>query len=64
MVYSAGMKLLIYVGLTIGGFIGGWLGAAMDHGNYFGAWSILLGGVGSLVGIWAGFKIGKNYLGQ
>jgi hypothetical protein len=58
------MKLLIYVGLTIGGLIGGWLGAALDHGNYFGAWSILLGAAGSIVGIWAGFKIAKNYLNQ
>jgi hypothetical protein len=63
MVYSADMKLMIWIGITLGGALGGWLGAAMDHGNYFGAGSILFGGVGSLVGIWAGFKIGKNYLG-
>lgn len=58
------MKLLIWLGIIVGGAIGGWLGATLDHGNYFGVLSILLGGVGSLAGIWAGFKIGKNYLGQ
>jgi hypothetical protein len=55
------MKLFIWIGIALGGAIGSWLGAFLDHGNYFGAWSILLGGIGSLVGIWAGFKIGKNY---
>jgi hypothetical protein len=56
------MKALIWIGITVGGALGGWLGAVMDHGNYFGAASILIGGVGSLVGIWAGYKIGKNYM--
>lgn len=55
------MKLMIWIGITIGGTLGGWLGAAMDHGNWFGAASILLGGVGSIVGLWAGYKIGKDY---
>jgi hypothetical protein len=61
--YSKGMKLLIWIGITVGGGLGSWLGAAMDHGNYFGALSILLGAVGSIAGLWAGYKIGKNYLG-
>jgi hypothetical protein len=56
------MKALIWIGITVGGALGGRLGAVMDHGNYFGAASILIGGVGSLVGIWAGYKIGKNYM--
>lgn len=56
------MKLMIWIGITIGGTIGGWLGAALDHGNWFGAWSILLGAVGSLAGLWAAFKITKTYL--
>jgi hypothetical protein len=56
------MKALIWIGIMVGGALGGWLGAVMDHGNYFGAASILIGGVGSLVGIWAGYKIGKNYM--
>lgn len=57
------MKLSIFIGVTVVGTIGGWLGAAMDHGNWFGAWSILLSTIGSFVGIWAGYKVYKNYLG-
>jgi len=56
------MKLMIWIGITVGGALGGWLGAALDHGNWFGAASILLGGVGSVAGLWAGYKISKNYL--
>ena len=53
------MKLMIMIGITVFGTIGGWLGAAMDHGNWFGGWSILLGAVGSFFGIWAGYKAGQ-----
>ena len=57
------MKLMIFLGVTIGGTIGGWLGAALfDHGNWLGGWSILLSGVGSLAGIWLGFKA-NQYIG-
>jgi len=56
------MKLMIFLGITIFGTIGGWLGAAMDHGNWFGLWSILIGTIGSFFGIWAGFKAGQ-YIG-
>ena len=54
------MKLLILVGLTLVGTLGGWLGAALDHGNWFGVWSILLGAAGSFLGIWVGYKAGQN----
>ena len=52
-------KTLIWIGIFIGSTIGGWLGALMDHGNWFGGWSITLGGVGSILGIWAGYKISQ-----
>jgi hypothetical protein len=54
------MKLMIYLGIGVFGTVGGWLGAALDHGNWFGAWSIILGAVGSLFGIWAGYKAGQS----
>jgi outer membrane lipoprotein SlyB len=57
------MKLLMFIGVTVGGTIGGWIGAAMTHGNWMSAASILIGAVGSIVGIWAAYKINQNYLG-
>ncbi len=56
------MKLMIWIGITAGGLVGGWLGALMDHGNWLGGWSIILGGVGSVAGVWAGYKAGQ-YMG-
>jgi hypothetical protein len=56
------MKLMISLGMLIFGSLGGWLGTLMDHGNGFGGWAILLGTVGSFIGIWVGFKVGKYYL--
>jgi hypothetical protein len=50
---------MILIGITVFGTLGGWLGAAMDHGNWFGGWSIILGAVCSFVGIWAGYKAGQ-----
>ena len=58
--YTETMKLMIMIGVTVFGTVGGWLGAAMTHGNWFSAWSIILGAVGSFVGIWAGYKAGQN----
>ncbi len=55
------MKLMIWLGIFLGGTIGGVAGGALDHGNWLGAWGILLSTVGSLAGLWAGYKIGKIY---
>lgn len=57
------MKLFIFLGITIGGIIGGWLGSLLDHGNGLGGWSILLSTIGSLAGLWVGYKAARNYLG-
>ncbi len=54
------MKLMIFIGIGVVGTLGSWLGAVMSHGNWLGGWSILLGTVGSFVGIWAGYKVGQN----
>ena len=51
--------MLIYIGITLGGIIGGLIGSKIDGG--LGAWSLLLGGlVGPGLGLWAGYKISKN----
>lgn len=54
------MKLMIFIGITVVGTLGSWLGAVMSNGNWFGAWSILLGTVGSFVGIWVGYKASQS----
>lgn len=54
------MKLMIFLGVLIGSTIGGWAGGALDHGNWFGGWSLLLGTLGGLVGVWLGYKAGSN----
>lgn len=56
------MKLAIWMGIFIGGTIGDLVGGALDHGNWLGLWGIVLSTVGSLAGIWAGYKIAKAYL--
>jgi uncharacterized protein YcfJ len=53
------MKAMIFVGITIGGLIGGWIGSILDHGNGLGPWSLLLSTVGSLAGIWAAVKFSQ-----
>jgi hypothetical protein len=57
------VKSLIFVGVTVGGLLGGWLGGILDGGNAFSGWSILLSTVGSLAGIWLGYKLARNWLG-
>ncbi len=53
-------KKLIYIGLTVGGIGGGYLGSLLDHGNALGLWSLFLGTIGGFVGIWAGYKLGNQ----
>jgi hypothetical protein len=54
--YTEIMKLMIFLGIAVVGTLGSWLGSLLDHGNWFGLWSILLGTIGSFAGIWAGYK--------
>lgn len=53
------MKLMIWLGIIVGGGIGTLIGLPLDGG--LGVWSILLSTIGSLAGVWAGYKIGKAY---
>jgi hypothetical protein len=50
-------KLCIFAGTMIGGY-GAWF-AADAVGLGFG-WAFVLSGVGSLVGVWAGWKIAQR----
>jgi uncharacterized membrane protein YfcA len=53
------MKLMITLGIVVFGTIGGWIGALMDHGNWFGFWSLLLSTIGSIAGVWIGYRVGQ-----
>jgi uncharacterized membrane protein YeaQ/YmgE (transglycosylase-associated protein family) len=55
------MKLMIWLGITVVGGLFGWLGTIIDHGNFLGIWSLLLSTVGSLLGVWVGYKLYKNF---
>lgn len=55
------MKGIIWIGITVGGLIGGGIGTMLDHGNGLGGWSLTLSTVGSLAGIWAAVKL-KDYI--
>ena len=50
-------KSVIYMGATVGGIAGGFLGGLMDHGNPFGLWGILFSLIGGIAGIWGAVKI-------
>lgn len=53
------MKALIYIGIFVGGLIGSYVPVLFGQSAFSFA-SILAGGAGSLVGIWAGYKLGQN----
>ncbi len=46
----------------MGSILGSWLGSLLDGGNFFRAWGIIGGTIGSLIGIWAGYKFAQNYM--
>jgi uncharacterized membrane protein YeaQ/YmgE (transglycosylase-associated protein family) len=52
---SIALSVLIYSTLF------GWLGQEIDKGNWLGGWSIILGTLGALFGVWVGYKIHKLY---
>ena len=53
------MKMLITTGMIVGSFAGSYL-PVLWGGSVFSVSSILWGGVGGLLGIWAGFKVASR----
>ncbi len=51
------MKLLIFIGLNVGGAIGWWLGEYVGIGTAF-----IGSGIGSMVGVYAGWKAAQTWL--
>ena len=57
------MKLTITISVLIFSTLGGLIGQyALDNGNFLGGWSMLLGTVGGILGVWIGYKVYQNYL--
>ena len=56
------MKLMISIGIFVVGTLGGYLGSLIDGGSsLIGLWSLLLGTIGSLAGIWVGYKAAQYF---
>lgn len=51
------MKLFIFIGMSLGGWIGWWIG---DHAGIWTAF--LLSSAGSILGVYVGWRIGRNLL--
>jgi len=50
-------KLTIYIGLTIGGIIGGYLPVVLLQVSGFSWVSLVCGFVGCIVGLWLGWRL-------
>ncbi len=50
-------KTVIYMGLTIGGVVGGYVPVVLFHVSAFSILSIVFGFIGCLVGLWLGWKL-------
>lgn len=55
-------KTLIYLGLFIGSTIGSYV-PVLFGASLLSGWSIIGSGIGALLGVWAGYKLGNEYLG-
>ncbi|MFA5030231.1 MAG: hypothetical protein WC495_01405 [Patescibacteria group bacterium] len=53
-----GTKSIIYLGMFIGSFVGGWV-PTLWGANPLGLESVLGGLIGGFLGIWGGFKLSK-----
>ena len=51
------MKLLIFVGMTVGSGVGWWMGEQISDDM---TWALLLSSVGTLGGIWGGWWIARK----
>ena len=49
-------KLLIFVGMTVGSIIGGYIPSLFGAG-LFSYSSVLFSGIGAIAGVWAGYKL-------
>jgi hypothetical protein len=50
---------MLYLGSGIGGVIGAYIPVLLGDSNPFSGWSLLAGFVGTIVGLWMGYKLGQ-----
>lgn len=50
-------KLCIWIGMTVLGWVGWWLGSKISFMTGF-----VLSGVGSIVGVYVGWRVNRDYL--
>ncbi len=56
------MRIIYSISFLVFGTLFEWLGAIIfDKGNWLGGWSLLLGTIGSIIGIVIGYRINKYY---
>jgi uncharacterized membrane protein len=53
------MKKLVWLSFAVFSILGSWIGELIG-GGWLGMWSMSLGTLGCVVGIWVGYKVGKN----
>ena len=54
-------KLFLYGGITVGSLVGAYIPVVLFNSSPFGLVSILGGILGSIVGLWGGYKAMQNF---
>ncbi len=54
---------MLYIGAAFGGVIGGYLPVLFGDTSMLSGWSLLGGFIGTIVGLWAGYKMGQYFEG-
>jgi len=49
-------KTFVYIGITLGGLLGSYVPVMIFHVSQLGLASIIGGAIGSVLGLWAGYK--------
>ncbi len=52
-------KMVIYIGITIGGIVGGYVPVVLFNSGWFSVASILCGFIGCIAGAWLGWKLAE-----
>ena len=52
-------KRIIYIGLLIGGAIGGYVPVLLWNAQYFSFSTVFFNAAGALIGIWVAFKLSR-----